>query len=148
MTRVLRVSLLALILPLITLIGPAQAADPVPANPDAVTWGPEPTVARIGPGLKLTLTLATRVYDQQGAPKVGERIMFSLIAPFPGVLTEPRPAVKVCEAVTDATGLASCKGQGLLASIVSILAGGAWATRLIGPFGTDEYVRLPIILTN
>lgn len=150
MSRLLRVSLLALVLPLLVLVGPAKA-DEVIVDPNAVTWGPEPTVARIGPGLKLTLTLATHVYDLQGVPKAGERIKFTLVAPWPGLFTEPRPglgAIEVCEAVTDANGFASCKGKGLLASIVSILAGGAWATRLSGPFGTDEYVKLPIVLTS
>jgi hypothetical protein len=52
----------------------------------------------------------------------------------------------VCEAVTDAEGFATCKGNGLGGSLLSLVLGGAYATYKLGPFTTDDYTKLPVIL--
>ena len=121
---------------------PASAAD------GPVVWDPEPTVARIGPGLKPTLTVATYLRDADGTPRVGEHVVFSVLAKMPSLQETPKPAYEVCRAVSDADGLATCKGSvpALVASVVSIVTGGGYATLLMGPFPTEEFTRLPVIL--
>lgn len=112
-----------------------------------IVWDPEPTILRLGPNAALTLTLATHVLNSIGGPMPGRIVSFSLFGPAPFVTVPPYPGIKVCTAVSDAHGLATCGGKGLAASIVSILAGGAYATETpTGAFEGYNYVKLPVIL--
>lgn len=141
---------------LVGLAAPTSAQADEPASAAAVpqvVWDPQPTVARIGPGLNLTLTFATHLHDQAGLPMAGERVRFTLFQKAAGLYDLPRRGLllEVCDAETDANGLATCKGnvKALLGSVLSLLAGGGYATLLIGPFPSDdEFTKLPVILSN
>lgn len=112
-------------------------------------FDPEPTVARIGAGsLRLTLTFATYLRNTIGGPMPGRQIAFTLLNP-PPTFNEPGGySIPVCTATTDANGLASCKGSAALASIVSILTNGGYATYVNGPFTGSEFVHLPVIVAG
>jgi hypothetical protein len=111
------------------------------------TFSAEPTVAKIGPGLKLTLTLSTHATNFLGQPMAGVPVAFSVVAAYqqgaPGPQTQPDRAILVCKAFTDANGFASCGGAGLLGSVVSILSGGGYATWSSNPWG--NYTKLPVV---
>ena len=118
------------------------------ADSYAIIWDPEPTVARLQP-FKLTLTFATRVHDRDGDPLVGQRVAFSLLAKIPSIYDQnPKAGFPVCEAVADATGLATCKGSisTLLGSVLSLLLGGAYATEMSGLFHGEQFTKLPVVL--
>ncbi|MBO9521737.1 MAG: Ig-like domain repeat protein [Nocardioidaceae bacterium] len=114
-------------------------------------FSPDPTIAKIGPGLKLTLTLSTHAKNFVGAPMAGVPVVFTLFGPGNNVAPGPAqsdPSVVVCRAVTDASGFASCKGSGLLGSIVSILSG-AWAAWDDGTLRSiGHHTKLPVIVTG
>ena len=144
----------ALLLVGLTVPSSAQADEPISAAGDPqVVWDPQPTVARIGPGLNLTLTFATHLHDQGGLPMAGARVRFTLFQKAPGLYETPKRTLlfEVCDAVADANGFATCKGnvKALLGSVLSLLAGGGYATLLIGPFPSeDEFTKLPVIISN
>ena len=127
---------------------PAQAADPVPTTTteDHIQWDPQPTVAWLGPNLRLTMTMATYLYDGDGVPMSGANVGFTLLAPYPAF---PMPAtqlsIPVCDAVADANGLATCKGGGFVGSTLSLLTNGAYATFMQGPFHTEANTKLPVV---
>ncbi len=125
---------------------PAPVTNSSAVSSASVQWEPEPTVARLGPGLQLTLTTATRLRDGSGAPIVGAKVAFTLFSKTPTLYDVSRFHLPICTAVTDAHGLATCKGQGLVGSLVSVVAGGAHATLFNGWFPSDEHVKLPVIL--
>lgn len=131
---------------------PAHAAEPAPsAIPSKVFLEPEPTVARLSPTLKLTLTMATYLHDGNGQPVAGGTVDFTLLAKAPSIYEEPKVALPVCSAVSDASGLATCQGNvsALIGSVVSILAGGAYATLIRYPFPSEtEFTKLPVVLSN
>jgi hypothetical protein len=76
----------------------------------------------------------------------GVSVTFTLVNAYeqgaPGIEHVPN-WVSVCKAFTDANGFASCGGTGLLASIVSILTGGAYATWSANPW--HNYTKLPVV---
>lgn len=118
--------------------------------PDSTTWHPEPTIARIGGafGLQLTLTMAARITNAYGFPRVGVPVTFTLLGPLPAFPNpSTRPAIEVCKAITDANGRATCGGKAAVGSILSVLTG-AYANRLSGPFPTGEHTKLPVILAG
>jgi hypothetical protein len=125
-----------------------SSASVTKAIEDAIIWGPEPTIARLSPTLKLTLNFATYVHDRDGQPLVGQRVEFSLLGKVPSLYETPKASYPVCEAVADATGLATCKGQisALLGSILSLLLGGAYATEKNGFFPGEQFTKLPVVL--
>lgn len=78
----------------------------------------EPTV--LAPGLRPTLTLSAHASDLRGRPVVGERLTFSVLGTTPNPFDLGGGKV-VCTAVTDAHGFASCRGRGLVASVLTLL---------------------------
>ncbi|MCR1784522.1 Ig-like domain-containing protein [Nocardioides carbamazepini] len=109
-----------------------------------IVWEPEPTIARLAPP-RLKLTTAARLRDRAGRPMVGVTVDFSLGNPFPAFPEPGGPAFRVCTAVSDQTGLASCKGSGALGAVLSLLLGGAYATEKQGFFNTDQWAKLPVL---
>ncbi|MDQ6522026.1 Ig-like domain-containing protein [Nocardioides sp. LHD-245] len=109
-----------------------------------IVWEPEPTVAKLAPP-RLILTTAARLRDRAGRPMVGITVDFSLVNPLPAFPEPGGPAFRVCTAVTDTTGLASCKGSGALGAVLSLLLGGAYATEKQGFFNTDQWTKLPVL---
>jgi hypothetical protein len=128
--------------------GYANSSDSVTkANSNAIIWDPEPTLLRLGPGLKVTLTFATLVHDRDGRPLAGQQVGFSLLGKIPSIYDDkPKGGLPVCEAVADANGLATCKGQvsALVGSVLSLLTG-AYATQMNGGWALDQFTKLPVI---
>lgn len=105
----------------------------------------EPTVLKLS-GPRLTLTMAAYVRDALGGPLAGRKITFTLLAP-PPVFLEKNNSLPVCTAVSNANGLATCGGSGLIGSIVSILVGGAYATYVPAAIvPAYDYVKLPVVM--
>lgn len=106
---------------------------------------PEPTILTLGgPGLlKLSLTTAAQVFREDGLPAEGAKVTFTLRAPA----AEMAGGQLVCSTQVDRNGLASCKGQGLLAALLSILATGVYATAY-DDFGNFRVVQLPVVATG
>ncbi len=108
----------------------------------------EPTIAKVGPMLTLTLTMSAHARNFVGAPLAGVPVVFTLFGPANSVPPGPAqkdPSIEVCRAVTDAEGLATCKGSGLLGSLLSILTGGwaAWDDGTLQSIG--HHTKLPVI---
>jgi hypothetical protein len=99
---------------------------------------PQPTVLGLGgPTLiKLPLTTSVNVFRSDGLPAEGLKVVFSLF----GSAFDYNQNQTVCVTAVDKNGLASCKGAGLLASIVSILSSGAYAS--MSQFGEGKVVHL------
>ncbi|RNL80942.1 hypothetical protein [Nocardioides marmorisolisilvae] len=114
------------------------------------TFSAEPTVARVKPGLKLTLTLSTHATNFVGAPMAGVPVVFTIRDAYeqgaPGPQTEPIRWIEICTAYTDANGLATCGGSGLLGSVASLLTGGAYATWATQPWG--NFTKLPVVVSG
>jgi hypothetical protein len=128
--------------------GYGNSSDTVTAYAEKyVDWDPEPTIARLGPGLKLTLTMATHLHDRDGQPMAGTKVAFTLLAKTPSFYDyPPKPSLNVCTAVADANGFATCKGNGLVGSVLSLVLGGAYATVMDGPFPSEyQFTKLPVI---
>lgn len=113
-----------------------------------ILFDPQPTLLKTGPsGAKLTLTFATYMRNSIGQGLPGIEIHFSMLGPVPVSYGAGNPLyVPVCTATTDATGLATCGGSAALSSIVSLLTGGGYATRYIGPFNGFDTAHLPVVL--
>lgn len=80
---------------------------------------PEPTI--LAPGLRPTLTMSAHAEDMRGRPAVGEALTFSVFGQPPNPFDFGGGRV-VCHAVTDERGFASCRGKGLVGSVLSLLA--------------------------
>lgn len=106
----------------------------------------QPTVLQLVGGPRLTLTMSAYTRNALGGPLAGRKITFTLFAPAP-VFLEKNNSLTVCTAVSDANGLATCGGVGLVAAIVSILVGGAYATHTPGaPLPVYDSVKLPVVM--
>jgi len=109
---------------------------------------PEPTVARIGPSLKLTLTMAVRATRLDGTPLAGRHIIFTLLG-VPTLFDRTHDYIQVCQADTDVSGFATCKGTGVVGAVGSIATGGAWATYLPqDAYYNTAWQKLPVIVTG
>jgi hypothetical protein len=78
----------------------------------------EPTI--LAPGLRPTLTLSAYAEDTRGRPVVGETLTLSVLGDPPNPFDFGGGKV-VCNAVTDERGFASCRGRGLVASVLTLL---------------------------
>ena len=78
----------------------------------------EPTI--LAPGLRPTLTLSAYAEDTRGRPVVGETLTLSVLGDPPNPFDFGGGHV-VCNAVTDQRGFASCRGRGLVASVLTLL---------------------------
>lgn len=131
---------LPLVMALIVLLGglwPASAAadEPTPAV-QQVALVPEATV--LAPGLRPTLTMSAHLTVlSTGEPIPGRRLVFKVFGTEPGGMFDLGGGVVVCEAVTDATGFATCAGGGLLGSALSVLAGRSYVVHF--PDGSAPY---------
>ncbi len=84
----------------------------------ALVLHPEPTI--LAPGLRPTLTLSAYAEDMRGRPVVGETLTLSVLGDPPNPFDFGGGRV-VCNAVTDQRGYASCRGKGLVASVLTLL---------------------------
>ena len=84
----------------------------------ALVFHPEPTI--LAPGLRPTLTLSAYAEDLRGRPVVGEMLTLSVLGDPPNPFDFGGGRV-VCNAVTDQRGYASCRGKGLVASVLTLL---------------------------
>jgi hypothetical protein len=120
---------------------------------EPVRMTPVGTILHIGgPGLIkiLTQTFSAKVaYESDGAPAVGEEIIFTQKNKARGASGHPEMdpryvyPVEVCRAVVDATGYATCTAEAPLASLVTLLTTPAWANHEVFPGMESTY--LPII---
>ncbi|HET6151732.1 MAG TPA: hypothetical protein VFE15_02185 [Marmoricola sp.] len=109
----------------------------------------DPTIASVGAGgLKLNLTLSLHVVNSIGQGVPGYKVAFTLLQPTPNVVFQNKLSLPVCTAVSDANGLATCGGTGLVAAVVSILVDGAYGTVIATPTqplaGLDS-THLPVV---
>ncbi|MFL6061270.1 MAG: hypothetical protein ACJ72E_08570 [Marmoricola sp.] len=116
-----------------------------PSSRRTVTVTPEATILKItagSPQLTLTLSARARFNDGTGAP--GVAVSFD----GPCLLRDPvhgfcqSQPLHWCTAVSDDNGFASCRGSGLLGSIVSILKGSVVMT------ASSPGLQYRIITTN
>lgn len=121
-----------------------------PSRLRTVTLSPEPTLLKITAGSpKLTLTLSAYARFKDGTPAPGVTVFFSgdCLIPGPRMCSLP---LEWCEAVTNSSGFATCKGAGTLGSIVSILGGSVWVSG--HSYNSGYYVtgvtRAPVIVTS
>ncbi|RNL62584.1 hypothetical protein EFK50_12540 [Nocardioides marmoriginsengisoli] len=120
---------------------------------ESVKMKPIGTILHIGGplGLKiLTRTFSVKVnYASDGAPAVGEAILFTEknraagASGHPGMDPNYVEPVDVCVGIVDASGYASCTAPAPMASIVTLLTTSAWANHAVFP--VYESVRMPIL---
>jgi hypothetical protein len=114
----------------------ADSADAATALFSWITFEivPEPTIARIGPGLnaQITLTMAAHLRGVDRRPLAGHEVIFSLFGSvLPRINGAVQPfAVVACKAVTDVNGFATCRSSGTAGALLSVLAGGSWVNHL------------------
>lgn len=108
----------------------------------------QPTILGLGgPSLlTLPLTTAVRVFYSDGIPAEGAVTYFSY-GSDPRTSPNPLPEPNVCFAYVDKDGLATCKGKGTAAAIVSLLGTGTYATvyPTAGDLASIKVVKLPVI---
>lgn len=104
---------------------------------------PQPTILGLGGPSLLTLPLTTsvRTYYNDGTPAEGSQAMFSY-----GSAWGTAGSNFVCFAPSDINGLASCKGSGGQAAVMSLLGTGTFAA-VLPPNGQPPFqvVKLPVI---
>lgn len=113
-----------------SLVGGAALAPPAVADDIVhVDVHPEPTV--LAPGLRPTLTMSARLTVRDtDVPIPGRPMVFKVFGTEPVNVFDRGGGIVVCQAVTDANGFASCKGQGLLGAVLSLLAGRSYAIHM------------------
>lgn len=113
---------------------------------------PEPTILKITAGSpKLTLTLAAYTRFPDGTPAAGVHVSFDgqcLVRDARGMCAVP---LTWCTAVSDANGLATCKGAGTLGALVSLLNGAVFIQARSsnpGHYVTGYYGSPPVIVRS
>lgn len=131
------------------------STDFTPQNLKPVYITPQPTLLKIGTGLlpTLTLTMAVSFKRADGTGVAGYGLRFYMLCDGSPSRT-CGVSIPICTAVSDANGLASCKGSGAFGAIVSILTGGVKVTGTDSPTApTDLYgvwtsEKFPVIATG
>jgi hypothetical protein len=103
---------------------------------------PEPTI--LAPGLRPTLTMSAHAEDVRGRPVVGETLAFKVFGRMPNPFDTGGGRV-ICHAVTDQHGFASCRGSGLVGSVLSLLAGRSYAWHQISANYGFSAAAAPVI---
>ena len=104
-----------------------------------------PTVLALGgPNLlSIPLTTSVKVLREDGYPDEGAMVEFTY-PPGSSSFTVPNET-QVCLAYADLNGLASCKGKGSTAALVSLLGGAVRAHTLKLTTGTFVHTKLPVV---